>query len=89
MAIVAHLGFCQCHTQSFCRQRTAALPVICIGNVTTGGTGKTPVTAFLYDRLCDAGYRPAILIRGYGAAVNAHCGLIHRSTPLMIAVTKR
>ena len=55
----------------FARQSTAALPVICIGNVTAGGTGKTPVTAFLYDGLCDAGYRPAILIRGYGAAVNA------------------
>ena len=45
--------------------------MICIGNVTAGGTGKTPVTAFLYDGLCAAGYRPAILIRGYGAAVNA------------------
>lgn len=55
----------------FARQSTAALPVICIGNVTAGGTGKTPVTAFLYDGLREAGYRPAILIRGYGAAVNA------------------
>ena len=55
----------------FAKQSKAALPVICIGNLTAGGTGKTPVTAFLYDGLCDAGYRPAILIRGYGAAVNA------------------
>ena len=54
----------------FARQSKATLPVICIGNVTAGGTGKTPVTAFLYDGLCDAGYRPAILIRGFGAAVN-------------------
>ena len=55
----------------FARQSTSLLPVICIGNITAGGTGKTPVTAFLYDGLCAAGYHPAVLIRGYGAAVNA------------------
>lgn len=55
----------------FAKQSTVALPVICVGNVTAGGTGKTPVTAFLYDGLCAAGYRPAILTRGYGVAVNA------------------
>ena len=44
----------------------ADLPVICIGNLTAGGTGKTPVTAFLYDQLSARGYRPAILMRGYG-----------------------
>jgi len=42
------------------------LPVICIGNLTAGGTGKTPVTAFLYDQLSARGYRPVILMRGYG-----------------------
>jgi len=55
----------------FAKQSTAALPVICIGNLTAGGTGKTPVTAHLYDRLSEAGHRPAILIRGYGAAVTS------------------
>jgi len=50
---------------------TAQLPVICIGNLSAGGTGKTPVTAFLYDRLRTDGLRPAILIRGYGAAVTS------------------
>mgnify|MGYP001398371271 CR=1 FL=1 len=62
-------AFASAMRNHFARQITAALPVICIGNVTAGGTGKTPVTAFLYDELCDAGYRPAILIRGYRAAV--------------------
>ena len=48
-------------------QETAAvLPVICIGNFSAGGTGKTPVSSFLYDQLKDRGYKPAILIRGYG-----------------------
>ncbi|MEK9581566.1 MAG: tetraacyldisaccharide 4'-kinase [Candidatus Puniceispirillum sp.] len=44
----------------------AALPIICIGNLSAGGTGKTPVTSFLYDQLQVRGHKPAILIRGYG-----------------------
>lgn len=46
----------------------AALPVICIGNITVGGTGKTPVVGLLYDALCERGYHPAILSRGYGGS---------------------
>ncbi len=44
----------------------AALPVICIGNFSAGGTGKTPVSARLYDQLIARGHNPAILTRGYG-----------------------
>ncbi len=47
-------------------ETNAALPIICIGNLSAGGTGKTPVTAFLYDQLLARGHKPAILIRGYG-----------------------
>ena len=42
-------------------------PVISVGNITTGGTGKTPVVLWLYQRLRNAGHRPAILMRGYMA----------------------
>lgn len=40
-------------------------PVISIGNITTGGTGKTPVTAEIARRLIEQGRRVAILLRGY------------------------
>jgi tetraacyldisaccharide 4'-kinase len=43
-----------------------ALPVLAVGNLTVGGTGKTPVTAHLAARLQARGWRPAILSRGYG-----------------------
>jgi tetraacyldisaccharide 4'-kinase len=41
-------------------------PVVSVGNLTVGGTGKTPVTAWLARELTAAGFAPAILSRGYG-----------------------
>jgi tetraacyldisaccharide 4'-kinase len=42
-------------------------PVVSVGNITTGGTGKTPVVRWLAGRLRDNGRRVAVLARGYGA----------------------
>lgn len=42
-------------------------PVISIGNLSTGGTGKTPVVAFVCRELLKAGHKPAVLMRGYKA----------------------
>jgi tetraacyldisaccharide 4'-kinase len=43
-------------------------PVVSVGNLTTGGTGKTPVVRWLAERLRADGRRVAVLARGYGAA---------------------
>jgi tetraacyldisaccharide 4'-kinase len=40
------------------------IPVICVGNITVGGTGKTPHTEYLVDLLCK-NHRVAVLSRGY------------------------
>ncbi len=45
------------------------LPVIAVGNLTVGGTGKSPLVRWIVRRLRENGYNPAIVMRGY-AAVN-------------------
>ncbi len=47
----------------------ASAPVICVGNLTAGGTGKTPVAASIAAHLSDRGRSPAILLRGYGGSL--------------------
>ena len=42
------------------------VPVISVGALTAGGAGKTPAVRYLARRLRDAGFRPAVLSRGYG-----------------------
>ena len=41
------------------------IPVICIGNITTGGTGKTPLVIYLAKMLKQMGFSPGIISRGY------------------------
>src|SRR4051812_4662435 len=45
---------------------TSEKPVISVGNITTGGTGKTPIVIWIARALADAGFKPCILSRGYG-----------------------
>jgi tetraacyldisaccharide 4'-kinase len=48
------------------RRSRLARPVISVGNLTVGGSGKTPIAGYIARLLVESGERPAILSRGYG-----------------------
>ena len=49
----------------------AGVPVIAIGNLTVGGSGKTPLVIWIAEHLKGKGWSPAVIARGYGAKVDA------------------
>jgi len=48
-----------------------ARPVVVVGNLTVGGTGKTPLVCWLTARLAERGLKPGIVTRGYGGSLRA------------------
>jgi tetraacyldisaccharide 4'-kinase len=48
-----------------------AVPVIIVGNIRVGGTGKTPIVIALAERLAHLGWKPGIISRGYGSPSSA------------------
>ncbi len=54
------------YTRGWLRSTRVGVPVIVVGNITVGGTGKTPLVAWLAERLIADGLRPGIVSRGYG-----------------------
>lgn len=57
------------------------VPVIVVGNVYVGGTGKTPLTIWLVQELRRAGYTPGVISRGYGASTDAPLEVKPESPP--------
>jgi tetraacyldisaccharide 4'-kinase len=57
--------------RSLSRPQESPLPAVCIGNLTVGGTGKTPAVKYFARRLVSRGRKPAVLMRGYkGQAID-------------------
>jgi tetraacyldisaccharide 4'-kinase len=73
--------------------RRTGVPVVCIGNPTVGGAGKTPLALAVVRMLAEAGERPALLSRGYGGSLPGplrvdparHCAADVGDEPLLLA----
>jgi tetraacyldisaccharide 4'-kinase len=48
-----------------------SLPVVVVGNLSVGGTGKTPLVCWLVARLADLGFKPGVVTRGYGGSAGS------------------
>jgi tetraacyldisaccharide 4'-kinase len=66
-----------CYDYGIFRQRSFQVPVISIGNLTFGGTGKTPFTLWLADYLHKKDKKVMVLMRGYKGKLENSSGLIH------------
>jgi tetraacyldisaccharide 4'-kinase len=61
------------------------VPVLVVGNLTVGGTGKTPLVIFLACALRDRGYHPGIVSRGYGGKSDSWPREVHSdSDPALV-----
>jgi tetraacyldisaccharide 4'-kinase len=56
------------YARGWLRSRRLAAPVVVIGNLNVGGSGKTPLAIWLVAQLRAAGYQPGVVLRGYGGA---------------------
>jgi len=64
------------YNKKILKSYSLSVPVISIGNLTMGGSGKTPVTMYLAKLLQKHGYRPAIISRGYGGKAKGQINIV-------------
>ncbi len=56
------------YSRNICTATRLACPVIVVGNLSVGGTGKTPLVCWLIDELRLRGHKPGVVTRGYGGS---------------------
>ncbi len=78
-----YLGLSARQYYSVMRQKRLPCKVISIGNITVGGTGKTPATIAVAEEAQRRGLKPVILTRGYKGRANGPCFVTTGEAPLL------
>lgn len=76
------------YRQSLLKVHKVNVPVISVGNLTMGGTGKTPMVMYLAETLRQKGYQPAIISRGYGGRANEKVNIVSDGKSLLLNPTE-
>ena len=63
-------------------------PVVSVGNITVGGTGKTPVAAWLARKLMEQGHRVAVLSRGYGGRLEGKNAIVSEGGNILLSAAE-
>lgn len=70
------------------KQHAFPIPVISVGNLTMGGTGKTPAVTFVASFLQSLGFHPVVVSRGYGGKATGTVNLVSNSHKVLLDVMK-
>jgi tetraacyldisaccharide 4'-kinase len=74
----------QAYRLGLAKARRAPVPVIIVGNLTVGGTGKTPIVTWLTGRLQAAGLRVGVALRGYGGSHGGAAQVVDADSPAAV-----
>jgi tetraacyldisaccharide 4'-kinase len=72
------------HDLGFINHHPAPVPIIIVGNIRVGGTGKTPIVIALAQQLSQLGWRPGIISRGYGSTQTSPTQVRSDSDPVQV-----
>lgn len=76
------------YERGWLRSTRPSIATIVVGNLTVGGTGKTPLTAWIAGRLQGGGARPAVVMRGYGGDEVAVHRILNPGVPVHVSADR-